>query len=49
MQGYYFARPMPVKEYEKLLYEQPYFEDDETREEHPTIRMPSGQRICRWK
>ena len=22
---------MPVKEYEKLLYEQPYFEDDETR------------------
>lgn len=31
MQGYYFARPMPVKEYEKLLYEQPYFEDDETR------------------
>ena len=31
VQGYYFARPMPVKEYEKLLYEQPYFEDDETR------------------
>lgn len=31
VQGFYFARPMPVKEYEKLLYEQPYFEDDETR------------------
>ena len=31
VQGYYFARPIPVKEYEKLLYEQPYFEDDETR------------------
>ena len=31
VQGYYFARPMPVKEYEKLLYEQPYFEDDATR------------------
>ena len=31
VQGFYFARPMPVKEYEKLLYEQPYFKDDETR------------------
>ena len=31
VQGFYFARPMPVKKYEKLLYEQPYFEDDETR------------------
>ena len=31
VQGFYFARPMPVKEYEKLLYEQPYFEDDATR------------------
>lgn len=31
VQGFYFARPMPVKEYEKLLYEQQYFEDDETR------------------
>ena len=31
VQGFYFAKPMPVEEYEKLLYEQPYFEDDETR------------------
>ena len=31
VQGFYFARPMPVKEYEKLSYEQAYFEDDATR------------------
>ena len=24
VQGFYFARPMPVKGYDKLLYEQPY-------------------------
>ena len=30
VQGFYFARPMPVKDYEKLLYEQPQFEGDET-------------------
>ena len=31
VQGFYFARPMPVKDYEKLLYELPQFDGDETR------------------
>ena len=37
IQGFYFAKPMPVEDYEKLVHTSPVFEDDETKQERENI------------
>ncbi len=37
VQGFYFAKPMPVESYEELLHTSPVFENDETKQEQKNI------------
>lgn len=37
VQGFYFAKPMPVDEYEKIAFAEPYFKEEPTHRKHVDV------------